>query len=267
MLVLSRQKKQRVNFPGLGISVEILDIKGSKVKVGVDAPMEVRILRDEIEDHGAPPEADAAHVVRLPQAMRHDLRNALHELSLMLHVYRKRAEQTHPDDGAEQIDPERMFEAIVERLENLSGHGALSSHGVVSPVAATGRPNGRAALVVDDDSNERELLAGFLRMCDYDVSTASDGLDALRFLEENDAPRVILLDMNMPKCDGQAFLRRVRRVQAWDPINVFVVSGSTPHELGLNPADGYTHWFHKPLDPRLVVEKLAEIEAVGASVA
>ena len=48
MLVLSRGKNQGIRFPGLGVSVEILEVAGNKVKVGVDAPMEVRILRDEL---------------------------------------------------------------------------------------------------------------------------------------------------------------------------------------------------------------------------
>ncbi|MEO1497839.1 MAG: response regulator [Planctomycetota bacterium] len=90
---------------------------------------------------------------------------------------------------------------------------------------------------------------------------------AIRFLEENEPPKMILLDMTMPRCDGQEFLRHVRKVGAWDPIHVFVVSGKTPSELGLSPQDGYTHWFHKPLDPRLIVEELAQIEQPGASVA
>ncbi|MEM9186581.1 MAG: response regulator [Planctomycetota bacterium] len=258
MLVLSRQKNQRVNFPGLGISVEILEVKGSKVRVGIDAPMEVRILRDELRDRGGAASEPAPRVIQLPQTLRHDLRNALHELSLMLHVYKKKSENAGSRE--QPIDSEQMFEAIVGRVESLNRHGVLSPAGVVSADPPTPPGGLGGALVVDDDENERELLAGFLRMCEYRVSTAKDGLDAIRYLEENEAPRVILLDMHMPRCDGQAFLRRVREVAAWDPIHVFIVSGNTPAEAGLNASDGYTHWFQKPLDPRRIVTELAKIE-------
>ncbi|MEZ6095205.1 MAG: carbon storage regulator [Pirellulaceae bacterium] len=87
MPVLSRRERERIHFPGLGISVEILEMKGSRVKVGVEAPIEVRVVRDELD---SPVDAEP-HVVQLPQAARHDLRNTLNELTLLLHVFRKRS--------------------------------------------------------------------------------------------------------------------------------------------------------------------------------
>ena len=50
MLVLSRGPKDKVLFPNLGISVEILRIAGNRVRVGVEAPKDVRVLRHELED-------------------------------------------------------------------------------------------------------------------------------------------------------------------------------------------------------------------------
>ncbi len=268
MLVLSRNKNQKVCFPELGISVEILDIKGSKVRVGVDAPMEVRILRDELQKNEPGEPKPKPHVIRLPQTLRHELRNALHELSLRLHVYQKRAEMQRRsgggDEGRAQLEPDEMFEAICRRLEGLSSHQVFSSEGLLTGIEKNADQPG-VALVVDDDDNERELLAGFLRMCGYRVSTAADGVEALQYLEDNDAPRVILLDMQMPRCDGEDFLRQLREQSRFDQTHVFVISGLTAQETGLSPEDGYTHWFGKPLDPRKVVEALSKIETASAS--
>ena len=50
MLVLSRNKNQDICFPELGIRVEVLEISRNKVKVGVDAPKDVQILRGELLD-------------------------------------------------------------------------------------------------------------------------------------------------------------------------------------------------------------------------
>ena len=170
-------------------------------------------------------------------------------------------------DADHEIDPEQMFEAIVERLETLSEHKILSSTGMVAPELANPAIGHGEALVVDDDDNERELLAGFLRMCDYRVRTAVDGLDAITKLRGNQVPNVILLDMQMPRCDGKSFLQQIRSLADLDPVHVFVISASTPAELGLSERDGYTHWFHKPLDPRRIVERLSTIESPSASVA
>lgn len=266
MLVLSRQKNQKVQFPGLGISVEILEVKGAKVRVGIDAPLEVRVLRDELQQFDDQAASAKPHVIRLPQTLRHELRNTLHELSLMLHVYRKRAEKAG-DASEATMQPQQMFEAIVERLESLGDHRVFAKSGMLVDRSSITHAEVGDALVVDDDDNERELLAGFLRMCGYRVATAIDGVEALAYLERNEPPRFIVLDMQMPRCDGQAFLRQVRKKGVWDPIHVFVISGSTPNELGLNRSDGYAHWIHKPLDPRLLVERLAEIESSPSSVA
>ena len=50
MLVLSRRTKETIRFPELDITIEILQIKGSNVRVGIDAPIEISILRGELED-------------------------------------------------------------------------------------------------------------------------------------------------------------------------------------------------------------------------
>ena len=268
MLVLSRNKNQKVNFPGLGITVEILDIQGSKVRVGVDAPLEVRILRDELTDKYAGKLPAKPHVIRLPSSLRHELRNALNEVSLMLHVYQKRQEQLASDQCTEEFDAEQLFEAIVERLADLTKHSVLSNVGMLADGQNVEKSSKLGvALVVDDDDNERELLAGFLRMCGYRVDTASDGVEAMEYLENNEEPAFVLLDMQMPRCDGARFLAQVRQSESWHQMNIFVVSGSSPEAYGLQSEGSYTKWMAKPLDPRKVVEELQHIEHQDLQVA
>ncbi len=50
MLVLSRGRNDKVVFPTLGISVEILRVAGNKVRLGIDAPHEVPVHRHEISE-------------------------------------------------------------------------------------------------------------------------------------------------------------------------------------------------------------------------
>src|SRR5690242_757938 len=52
MLVLSRRQGQRINFPNLDISVQVLSCKGPVVRLGVEAPPEVRVLREELTATG-----------------------------------------------------------------------------------------------------------------------------------------------------------------------------------------------------------------------
>jgi carbon storage regulator len=59
MLVLSRKESQRIRL-GDSIVVTIVKISGDKVRVGIDAPTDVLVLRDELEVHVTAPAAAAS---------------------------------------------------------------------------------------------------------------------------------------------------------------------------------------------------------------
>jgi carbon storage regulator len=58
MLVLSRKESQRIRL-GDQIVVTIVKISGDKVRVGIEAPANVLVLRDELEPRRTAPGADA----------------------------------------------------------------------------------------------------------------------------------------------------------------------------------------------------------------
>jgi carbon storage regulator len=64
MLVLSRKETQRIRV-GDSIVVTVVKIAGDKVRVGIEAPSDVLVLRDELEPfEPAAIEAQAEHVTR-----------------------------------------------------------------------------------------------------------------------------------------------------------------------------------------------------------
>jgi carbon storage regulator CsrA len=56
MLVLSRRLGQKVLFPGLNVSIRIVSCKGNSVRIGIDAPPEVLVLRGELSGRASLPE-------------------------------------------------------------------------------------------------------------------------------------------------------------------------------------------------------------------
>lgn len=256
MLVLSRKEDQKVTFPGLGISVQILRVRGSTVRLGVEAPVEVRIIREELSDGPDPPPLQT-HVIRLPQKMRHELRNELNALGIALHLFKEEL------DAGCVTDAEATFEQLVRHLERVAASGVLSREGVTSTDSAP------TALLVEDEPNERELLAGLLRLHGYQVATAADGLEAIEYLETHPKPSLVLVDMRMPRCDGPATVRRIRQNPTFDAMKIFAVSGSTPEENQLDVQQaGISGWFMKPLNPESLVNAMAntlEPSAVAAA--
>ena len=48
MLVLSRRENEKILFPNLGISVEVVKTKANTVRLGIEAPEDIRVIRGEL---------------------------------------------------------------------------------------------------------------------------------------------------------------------------------------------------------------------------
>jgi two-component system KDP operon response regulator KdpE len=67
----------------------------------------------------------------------------------------------------------------------------------------------RRILLVDDDANLLVVLSEQLRDDGFDVTTARDGVEALRRLEAG-WPDLIVMDLLMPRLDGLALARQIK---------------------------------------------------------
>ncbi len=65
MLVLSRKETQRIRL-GDDIVITVVRIGGDKVRIGIEAPKEMLVLRDELEPLKAPVSVPASVVAALP---------------------------------------------------------------------------------------------------------------------------------------------------------------------------------------------------------
>jgi two-component system OmpR family response regulator len=77
--------------------------------------------------------------------------------------------------------------------------------------ARDGRPSGQKTrlLVVEDEPNLLEVLAGSLRYAGFDAVTAATGQEALTQARRN-RPDAVVLDVMLPDMDGFEVLRRLR---------------------------------------------------------
>src|SRR5262245_51372608 len=79
-------------------------------------------------------------------------------------------------------------------------------------------------LVVDDDDDARETLAGLIRNAGFSAATARDGREALDQLRTV-RPQLILLVVVMPRMDGATFRQEQRRHRDWIRIPTIVMTG------------------------------------------
>src|SRR5687768_15158780 len=116
---------------------------------------------------------------------------------------------------------------------------------------AVGKP---LVMVVDDDDDIRETLAGLLEDEGYGVAAFPTGLEALAALKGGLGPRVILLDLMMPVMDGAEFRREQLADPALASIPVILITAA-----GLEPIrrDDYSEVLRKPLKIDRVLQVVA----------
>lgn len=107
-------------------------------------------------------------------------------------------------------------------------------------------------LVVDDDADIREMLATILGSHGFDVTTASDGYEALLQLEEM-LPDLILLDMRMPRMNGWEFAKTLDARGSRPPIMVITAAADPAARAAEIDAES---WLAKPFDINRALEQI-----------
>src|SRR5580704_15322550 len=66
-------------------------------------------------------------------------------------------------------------------------------------------------LITDDDPISRRILEALLKKWNYDVTVVWDGIAALEVLENDDSPRLAVLDWMMPGMQGGEICQLIRK--------------------------------------------------------
>jgi len=89
--------------------------------------------------------------------------------------------------------------------------------------------NKSTVLIIDDDADIREVIKIFLETDGYHVNTAADGYDALEQLHNGSRPKLIILDLMMPRLDGEQFMKAFHESGLGD-IPIVILSGHSAAE-------------------------------------
>lgn len=79
-------------------------------------------------------------------------------------------------------------------------------------------------LVVEDDTSIRELLVELLESEGYQVASAMNGLEGLKYLQTEGNPDLILIDLMMPVMDGYSFRTEQLKNPKWAKVPTVVMS-------------------------------------------
>ena len=113
-------------------------------------------------------------------------------------------------------------------------------------------------LVVDDNADAADTLAGLLLLCGADVRVAYDGLAALA-VADGFQPDVGLFDVDMPRMGGCELARRVRAAAGRRPMLLAAITGvSDDNAVSRTTTAGFDLHLTKPADPAALLHTLSD---------
>ncbi len=118
------------------------------------------------------------------------------------------------------------------------------------------QPSSESLLIVDDNPDNRDMLARRLKRAGYGVAEAENGPDALRLIAEQNFT-LVLLDIMMPGMSGIEVLKTVRTEHSPSKLPVIMVSALTEsNEVAEALNLGANDYITKPLDFPVAIARI-----------
>ena len=112
-------------------------------------------------------------------------------------------------------------------------------------------------MIVEDDTNQRKLMATVLEQYGYNVIQACDGIDALGQLDKKHID-LIILDIMMPRMDGFEFTETIRQSGSNIPI-LMVTAKTSPVDKRKGFIIGTDDYMTKPVDEEEMVLRVGAL--------
>lgn len=116
-------------------------------------------------------------------------------------------------------------------------------------------------LVAEDEKDIQFLYTAWLRREGYEVTTADNGLEAIRAFESNSFD-IVILDVMMPEVDGLEVCKHIRSVEPQLPI-LMVSALARPDDVERGLQAGASLYVDKPVTPREVILRINEVVAAA----
>lgn len=105
-------------------------------------------------------------------------------------------------------------------------------------------------LVVEDDRPTARLLFGLIQLWGHEVVAVNDARSALKALDADRVPQLVLLDWMLPDMDGLEVCRQIRTIGGAVPAHIIMLtSKSERSDLIAGLEAGADEFMVKPVDP------------------
>ncbi len=110
----------------------------------------------------------------------------------------------------------------------------------------------RVILVADDSSTVRKFVSFSLKMQEFEVVAAEDGMDALEKISQTKVDLAIV-DLNMPNMDGFELIETIRNSDDYKDLPIIILSSERGEESKKQGKKaGANAYLEKPFDAKMV---------------
>ena len=122
-----------------------------------------------------------------------------------------------------------------------------------------GKPHARRIVLIEDQEDNRRMLARWLELSGHSVRSAADGPAGLALIE-SEQPEIAIIDIGLPKLDGYEVARRIRAGYSNPPRLIALTGYGRQADVEAARQAGFDHHLIKPVKP----EELERLLADGA---
>ena len=155
------------------------------------------------------------------------------------------------------VNQSLLFDTIMEMFGRHDAIVTRSHRQIHSDHEPDRALQGRSVLLVEDNTINQEVALEWLHTADLKTAVASNGKEALDYLEKN-IPDIVLMDIQMPEMDGFEATRHIRTNPRYQNLPVIAM---TAHALKGDREKclqaGMNDHISKPIDPQILFSTLS----------
>lgn len=198
MLVLSRREAEKVLFPALGITVEVTRVQGKTVRLGIDAPDEIRIVRGELDQFKSHPLTPFQS--KTPETIGNPIhiQRCLDAANLAIHLAMNQLDQQRNDQAGRAMEDalmclEELESAVVGHSQNQQAELATTTVREASTkYRVATKPTLPTAAIIASKDDLRLRLASLLADNGFRVIEFAEERSLLKYLQGFEQPAVVL---------------------------------------------------------------------------
>ena len=157
--------------------------------------------------------------------------------------------ESEPDKGSTFFLDIRTWVADRSSVEAIPAKGSVIG---IEPDQTTNR-----VLIVDDNEDNREILAEFIQVIGFPIREANNGKEAIRIFKAWN-PTLVFMDLMMPIMDGFETTRKIRKIDTKNTVIIALTAGAFNRAEKEYCKKGFDDVIFKPFQENILFSKISK---------